>query len=377
MNKPKVSVVLTARNEFPIVVPTMLSFHEELEHHGYQHEIIVVDNMSTDDTSAILRDRFRRWVRHGMLKVIEFKDKPANVLVRNVGSQAAKGEVVVLADAHLSVKVGTLDGMIRGWQAKGGLWHSCTNIWGDTQDIRCYGYKLALEQKFWGSLSRAVPPEISKNPKPWPAYVVPMASHCCLLAGRDEYLEMRGYNEKFRCYGGGEPYLDLKYWLLGKKVFLYPQGLFRHAFGIEASWRTAGADKKMASPVYVKGKGIQASVKSGDQHLHYSRGYSWNNEQLHFNFMLSAYTIGGYPWLQRMYNVYYEQRKGNKRYVDDLNDLRRQVLSEGAEDRQWMAERQKCSLDDMLKDPPWDKLSDPENTIQLAQPRIELAQPAA
>lgn len=364
MSKPKISVVITARNEYPIVLPTILSFHEELAHFDYPHEIIVVDNMSTDDTSAILRDRFRRWIRCGLLKVVPYNDRPANVLVRNVGVREATGEVVVLADAHLSVKIGTLDAMIQTWQRGGGLVHSCTQIWGDTSDIRCFGYKLALEQKFWGSLSRFVPPEIAKLQDPKPAYVVPMASHCCLLAGRDEYLEIRGYNERFRCYGGGEPYLDLKYWLLGKKVWIQPNGLFRHAFGTDVSWRKAGSDRKTAAPVYVKGKGLVSGLKAGDEHLHYSRGYSWTNEQLHFNFMLSAYTIGGYSWLQRMYSVYQEQRRGNKRYLDDLNNLRRQVLSEGAEDRSWIAARQKMTLDEMLKDPPWDHLLDASNVLQ-------------
>jgi glycosyltransferase involved in cell wall biosynthesis len=359
-NKPKVSVVVTCKNEWPIIMSTLYSFYEELIHNDYPFELIVVDNRSTDNTPDILRDRMRRWVRHGILKVVEYKDRDANVTVRNVGARAATGDVVVLSDAHVSIRVGTIDGMVRGWQQKGGLWHSGIQIWSDSphpdsktgEITKCYGYSLKLKERFWGSLCTFIPPEI-KSQKPRPAYLVPMASHCCLLAGREEYLDIGGYSENFRCYGGGEPYLDLKYWLFGKKVWIYPEGLVRHAFGINTSWPTSGQDKVLKEYVWVKGKGLQKELKKGDQHLHYSRGYSWNNEQKDFNFMMAAYCIGGYEWLQTNYAVWYKQRMGNERYLEDVKQLRREVLSEGADDRKFIESRQVMTLDELLIQDPW------------------------
>lgn len=369
---PKVSVIIGARNEYPVILATMFSFIEELEYWGYPYEIIVVDNMSTDNTVDILRDKMRRWIREKRLKVIEYNDAPANVTVRNVGAREASGDVVFLSDAHVTIKPGTCHGMIQGWINHGGLWHSAFNIWGDTSDIRCYGYQLKLIEKFWGNISRGVPKEVMGKKEPTvPYFRVPMASHCCLMAGREQYLDFRGYCEAFRCYGGGEPYLDLLWWLFGSEVYIYTRGLIRHAFGLNAEWRGVDKDRKMRTNVHRRDRTQSQNMKAGDEHLHYSRGYSWKNDDLHHNFLLSAYVIGGYGWLQQRYKDYFEKRKGSKRYVDDLQKMRSDVLSKGREWRQFVCDRQICTLDELIghdqdgvsleatpNTKPWDKFDD-------------------
>jgi len=418
--RPKVSVVLGVRNEYPVILGTILSFVEEFEFWGYPYEIIVVDNMSTDSTTWILKDKFRRWCREKppLLKVVEYNDGPANVKVRNLGAREATGEVVFLGDGHLSIKTGTCHGMIQGWLRRGGLWHSAINIWGDTTDIKCYGYDLKLEERFWGNLCRGIPDQAFKDGVSMP-YRVPMASHCCLMAGREEYLDVGGYNESFRCYGGGEPYLDLKWWLFGKEVWIFSEGLVRHAFGVNAAWRTVDAtrmgrkhkelllkffsgkvtdaeekktilrqlprsrhtkvmeldqqdislNEKMAaciddwprvirSRVQCKDGTQRSELEKGDEHLHYSRGYFWTNEQFQYNFMLSAFTIGGYKWLKQRYEQYFEGRKGNPRYVEELQQLRKEVIKNGLEDRKFIESRQVMSLDELLVKKPWENFSD-------------------
>jgi glycosyltransferase involved in cell wall biosynthesis len=368
MSKPKISVVIGARNEYPIILSTIYSLYEELEYWGYPFEFVIVDNMSTDSTAAILRDKFRRWIKCGLLKVIEFNDKPANVLVRNIGARAATGEILLIADAHLSIKIGTAHLMIQGVQKHGGLWHTSTNIWGDTTNIRCRGYALKLEEKFWGNLSRGVPQGAYGDPDPecpdplrvkngsgkeLLPYTVPMASHCFLAVGKEEYLDFGGYNEDFKCYGGGEPYLDLKWWLFGSKAWIEPRGLARHAFGINTHWRKVGGRKDFRAPVKIRDGGFKKRPNSVDEFLHYSRGYGWNNEQVHHNFLLSAYAIGGYDWLQKIYQRYWTIRKINNRYIEDLKRIRAEVLKTGQSDREFIQSRQKLSLDELLEQSPW------------------------
>lgn len=361
--RPKVSVVLGVRNEYPVILGTMLSFVEELEFWGYPWEVVVVDNMSTDDTANILHDKFRRWVREGALKIIEYNDKPANVTVRNIGARAATGDVVFLADGHLSIATGTCHGMIQGWLERGGLWHSAIHIWGDTRDIRCYGYDLKLRERFWGNLSRGVPEEIQVRPDRdrrradrtprVPFYRVPMASHCCLMAGKREYLKYGGYSEHFKCYGGGEPYLDLLWWLMGGEVWILSRGLVRHAFGVNPRWEEANKDKETKNYVMLarepgEDPRFTSKLKKGDKYLRYSRGYNWTNDWFQYNFMLSAYLIGGYRWLQQRYQVYYESRKGNARYVEDLQDMRRDILRVGEKNRAFVEKKQILTLDELI-----------------------------
>jgi glycosyltransferase involved in cell wall biosynthesis len=59
----KASVIIRCRNEYPIVLGTVLCLLNDLEHCGITPEIIVVDNNSDDNTADVLLDRFRRWVR--------------------------------------------------------------------------------------------------------------------------------------------------------------------------------------------------------------------------------------------------------------------------------------------------------------------------
>ncbi|NIV97114.1 hypothetical protein GWN42_31080 [candidate division KSB1 bacterium] len=74
--------------------------------------------------------------------------------------------------------------------------------------------------------------------------------------------------------------------------------------------------------------------------------------------MLSAFTIGGYPWLQQRYKAYYDVRKGNPRYIKVIKQLRHEVLAAGLEDRQFIASRQELSLDELLEKEPWKKFDD-------------------
>lgn len=352
--RPKVSVVLGVRNEYPVILGTIYSFMEELEFWGYEWEFVIVNNLSTDNCHDILMDKFRRWYKSGQLKLVTYDEKPANVTVRNIGAREATGDVVFVGDGHLSITIGTLHGMIQGWVERGGLWHSAIQIWGDLKEIKTYGYDLKLHERFWGNLCRGVPLEVAENPKARysaprvPYYRVPMASHCLVMAGREEYLEKGGYSEHFTCYGGGEPYLDLKWWLYGGEVWIYADGLVRHAFGTNAQWKKVPKDKTIRSAVHKKDRTQSRELKAGEEYLHYSRGYAWTNDWFQQNFMMSAYLIGGYRWLQKMYGMYLEGRKGNPRYVKDVKEFRRDILAKGSAERRVIEERSICSLDELL-----------------------------
>jgi glycosyltransferase involved in cell wall biosynthesis len=358
----KLSIVLAVRNEMPTLLGTLYSFYEDLLwlRPGDEFEFVVVDNCGTDSTAAILRDRMRRWVKTGLLRVLEFNERPGNVVARNFGAVAALGDVVIFGDGHLSIAEGLTRHLYEGAK-QGGVWHPGFQMWGDTNDIRAYGYEPKLAEKFWGNISGRVPAGVKKDGKrPTEPYLIPMASHCCLAVNRSEFLDLQGYGDRLRVYGGGEPLLDMKYWVCGSTVHMEPRALVRHcAFGTKIGWQPA---KKQESKnlIYVRREGeptgrfvMERDVQPGDVRLKSSRDYSWTNEHKDHNFMAAAYIVGGYEWLQRIYKVFWEKRQPTQRYVDDLNDLRRQVISGCAEERAFVHARTARTLDDLLASPPW------------------------
>jgi len=244
-SNPKVSVVIPARNEYPQILGTILNIAEVLEFWGYDYEFIVVSNQSDDGTPEVLTDRFRHWIKDGRLQVVFFDERPACWHARNIGVDKASGDVLVICDGHMSVGVSTLHDIIQLQSSRGGLWHSASQMWGDPRGTRLYGYRLRVEDKFWGDLSRFIPPEVFSDGSP-NAYTIPMAQYSLFVIGRSEFLEVRGFHPSFKCYGGGEPYLAFKLWLLGKECWMWPRGLVRHAFGLKYRWRNVG-DKKSRS----------------------------------------------------------------------------------------------------------------------------------
>jgi glycosyltransferase involved in cell wall biosynthesis len=327
--QPKVSAVITTRNEHPVLFVSIFAILEELEFWGYPFEFVIVSNCDTDLTPEILEHRFRHWIKTGQMQIVRFDEKASIDVARNRGAAVATGDVLLFSDAHVSYKIGTLHGMIQGWLKHGGMWHSRYQSWGAplTGDLM-YGSELTLEKNFWGRQSFYLPAWAKEGGRIFP-YTVPMGAFATLVIGRTEFWSVRGFHEGFRCYAGGESYLSLKWWLLGKQIWLQPEGIMRH-------------DNK--------GTRVQ---RSADGKLDFRRNYGWTNEDVWFNHMLSAYTIGGEPWLDLLYQKYRDECKHMAAWLANVEKLHATVLEIGQEDRAWIAERQQMSLDELLMQAPW------------------------
>ena len=92
---PDISVVLPVHNEEACLEQEILRIKEGLDASKYSWELILVDDASTDD-SAKIADKFP-WVRR-----ITFPINRGPGAARRIGSQAAKGDVVVWSDADMT-----------------------------------------------------------------------------------------------------------------------------------------------------------------------------------------------------------------------------------------------------------------------------------
>lgn len=344
----KVSIVIRGRNEYPIILNTLNLFLNELEYGGYQPEIIFVDNISDDSSADILCDRYRRWIRNGILKVVRYNDKPSTWNAINAGFEQSTGDAVVVCDAHISMKIGSVKHLVEGALEKKGIWHSAVQLWGDTEKIKRYQYDIRLTERFWGDACQFLPKD-EDGSKP---FEIPMAGACLYAVNAEEVRELSDYglyDPAFGTYGGGEPYLCLKWWMLGSKVWIDPRALCRHAFGLKPRWVQVKRKKITRNKVYTRGGELKREMYPPDEFLAYNAGYRLENLEFYWGFMLASYILGGSQWLEHTFSRF----KLKLRDPAPLEEMYRAVIEQGQAGRDEMEERAKVSLNELLRSPPW------------------------
>lgn len=307
----KVSVIISARDEFPNIVHTVHAIVNDLETFlaPDDFEIIVVDNGSRNpDSWRFLAERgmyFHRTVR------ILHDPIMGNVTARNKGAAIAKGEYIFFSDAHMSYRIGSFRAMVDVLERFGGIVHPSVQWMGGYEpSTRSYQYSLKLGEKLWGTWNNMVV-------HPTEPFYIPVSGHCCLGVKREEFMRLGMYNPWFRCYGGGELYLDLKWWMMGSTVMVVPAAV--------------------------------------GYHLSAGRGYSYMQDDFIHNMMLLAQALGADALAERVY-LRYLGKEGVD--VDKITRLRDEARNESLQDVLHMLPRTVLGLYDLLTELPWDTAND-------------------
>ena len=146
-------------------------------------------------------------------------------------------------------------------------------------------------------------------------FYIPLQGHCCLGCLRKQFIEFDGYPWYHRCYGGGEFYLDMKWWLFGSSVVVDPQAIGYH----------------LCAP----------------------RGYSYHHDDYVHNVMAIGMALGMDGWTERAYINWC--RKGTPEVMKRLWD---EAKKETVEDRDFITKKAKKTVNELLIERPWDKLND-------------------
>lgn len=316
INKQGVSIIIGGRNEFPQIVMTITSLMEDMLSTGItNYEFILQDNGSEDETS-----RFFAWkvsdkspwkayeynprglIHEGRLKIY-FDPVLSNVGTRNKGATHARFDNLIFADAHIVTRPGTVKNTLDALNEFGGLIHTPVAWMGADGQVPDPGYQYSYKvgEKIWGTWNRiCIAPD-----RP---FYIPITGHCWLGVKRDEFLEKRGYPLAQRVYGGGEPYLDTKWWMTGSTSMCDPRGL-----------------------VY---------------HLSAGRSYSWHNADLIHNMFLVSYILGGVRWADRIL-ITYLNKLGN--HPELLKLLYQEALAEGEADKTWLDSHKIMTFEELLR----------------------------
>ena len=94
-----VSIVLPCYNEQGHVVAEIERITEAMDASGYSYELVAYDDASTDETLSRLREVAPQFPN---LQVVHFDRNGGSGTVRRIGTQQARGEIVVWTDADMT-----------------------------------------------------------------------------------------------------------------------------------------------------------------------------------------------------------------------------------------------------------------------------------
>ncbi|GII75426.1 glycosyl transferase [Sphaerisporangium rufum] len=96
---PYVTIVLPCYNEQDHVVEEVERICGAMDMSGYTYELVAVDDHSTDETLARLRAAEHRFPN---MRIVAFHRNGGSGTVRRIGTQDARGEIVVWTDADMT-----------------------------------------------------------------------------------------------------------------------------------------------------------------------------------------------------------------------------------------------------------------------------------
>src|ERR1700722_7853975 len=97
--RPYVSLVLPCHNEEGHVVTEVERICRGMDASGYSYELVAYDDASTDGTLARLQEVFPD---SPCLRIVHFRRNGGSGTVRRIGTQNARGEIVVWTDADMT-----------------------------------------------------------------------------------------------------------------------------------------------------------------------------------------------------------------------------------------------------------------------------------
>lgn len=252
------SVIVPFVREWPQVVFTLRSIHEELQ--GIDHEIIAIDNlqpnMEEDRGTGLVKGMANQWTKTGnpWLKYYHKNDKLSHWQCKNFGIGKAQADIIWFVDSHCIVGRDSAYSMFRFYQSH---WEELNG----SMHLPLTYHILEPRQLIYKSVVDVTKADYAYSfntylPDKWKQWEeVPAMSTCGMMIHK-QYLEQLGnWPVELGIYSGGEHFLNYCQAVLGMSKYI---------------WK--------ARPL----------CHHGDR-----RGYSWNHYDQRRNRAIATYLFGG------------------------------------------------------------------------------------
>jgi glycosyltransferase involved in cell wall biosynthesis len=211
------SVIIPSLNEGKQVEKMVNNIRDTIELKNY--EIIVIDSGGTD--LSLVRNLPE-------VSIYETQREGAPQ-ARNLGSEHAKGETLVFADAHVEFQKGWGQKILNSSENVNGIVTPCITMMGD-ENLRGCGFE-------WKNLQMEVDwlPDVKSE-----IHEVPFACSCCMAIQKKIFDEIGKFDSGTRFWGSEDSELSIRTWLLGHQVMCDPTirigHLFRYSHPYSISW---------------------------------------------------------------------------------------------------------------------------------------------
>lgn len=331
---PKVSIIISNRNDIAMLTVTVRSCIEELRPLGKGGgEIIIVDNSDKDAYRSLGSALPMGYAREKILRIYR-QEFPCLFSARELAVEKAIGDYIICLDSHMLVGRNMIKKLVSFMDRQNG-----NNVVGFAHAPISWAHHHESHARHdrdvsvselgpWGGVHK-VEKKMTWKGMPW-------------ICRREWFLDqgegLGGYGAlaKHRVsWGGGDMHIGVKSWLLGFQNWAVPCNPGIHIGPFPKKGDKSGKTASMTDDVNDYEKYRRYSVSGNFPHT--------------FGFLVSCYVLGGEPMMARNKEIL-RNRFGC--YIDS-DKWWTKAIEIGEEEKRWLDSRKVMTFEEFLEKKPW------------------------
>lgn len=331
---PKVSIIISNRNDTAMLAVTIRSCLEELRPLGAAGEIIIADNSDRAVYKKLTSILPLGYCRDKTLRIYH-QEFPCLFSARELAIEKALGKYIICLDSHMLVGRDSILNLVNFMDRRAddptlAFAHAPISWIHQHEQNAKHDRDMSVNELGNWNIAYKEERTITWKGMPW-------------ICRRDWFLDkdkgLNGYGALAQhrvSWGGGDMHIGVKPWLLGFKNWAVPT---TPCFHIGPFPRLSGNG---SNPHIVD------STK-GTQDYKYRLYSSSGNFPHTFGFLVSCYVLGGEPMMKRNEEAI-TQRFG--RFLD-VKKWWSKAIELGKDEKQWLDERKIMTFEQLLEQQPW------------------------
>lgn len=217
----KVSIIITNWNGVALLQECIPSVIEAVEFDGGRHEIIVVDDASTDNSVSFVKSNYSQ------VRVIELEKNSGFGIASNIGVAGSKNSIAILLNNDVIVKKNFIRPLIKPFEDNEVFAVGPKVLWKDRANKEIIYFGKAEARLQYGLLKVKYPQEIESKKMERPGVSL-FAGGGFAAFDKKKFLQIGGFDKIYYPFYFED--LDLSYcaWKRGWKVLYEPQSIVYH-----------------------------------------------------------------------------------------------------------------------------------------------------